>query len=64
MGARTNGEQPTPAELKEKFGEEADTYAKIRAEAAEASGRRTSSKKWEEIASDLRIEESMDGDDE
>jgi hypothetical protein len=52
--------QPSPVELRKKFGEEADTYAEVRAEAAATAGRHESSDKWNELASALREGEATD----
>jgi hypothetical protein len=54
--------QPSPAELRKKFGEEADTYAEVRAEAAAAAGRHESSDTWDELASALRDQEATESE--
>ena len=60
MGIAPNDDPPTPTELRKKFGDEAETYAEVRAEAADASGSREASDKWQELASKLRDEEAGD----
>jgi hypothetical protein len=47
-----------PGELKWRFGEEADLYAEVRADAAAASGRCEASRKWDDVAEELREEDS------
>jgi hypothetical protein len=64
MGTAKDEEQPTPAELRKKFGDEADTYAEVRAEAAAAAGSGGASEKWSELASELRGEETTDSESE
>ena len=46
-----------PAELESKFGEDADLYAEVRAEAAAATGRSKASRKWEKTAAELTEKE-------
>ena len=45
-------DDPKPDDLQAKFGEDADLYAQVRAEAAEASGN-PKARKWEQVAKQL-----------
>ena len=45
-------DDPKPDDLEARFGEEADLYAQVRAEAAEASGNPKAGK-WEKVAEQL-----------
>ena len=56
----TAKDDATPDELKSKFGEEADLYAEVRAEAADAAGKRDASRKWNQIAEQLKDDTAED----
>ena len=56
-----HGNSPTPADLQEKFGDEAETYARVRSEAAAEAGDEEASGKWEQLASKLRQDETDGG---
>ena len=50
-------DEPKPDDLQAKFGEDADLYAQVRAEAAEASGN-PKARKWEQVAEQLERDEA------
>ena len=57
-------DDPTPSKLEAKFGEEADLYAEVRAEAAAAAGNRAESARWQQLAQRVEGEEEKAGDRE
>ena len=61
MDNRPIDDDPTPAKLQQKFGEEADLYAQVRAEAAAAAGEPADSSKWDELAQ--RVDHEREADD-
>ena len=58
-----NDEPSSPAlsDLEEKFGDEAETYAQVRAKAAAEAGNDEASDKWEDLAPKLREAETSGG---
>ncbi len=50
-------DDPTPDDLEAKFGQDADLYAQVRAEAAEASGN-PKARKWEQVAEQLERDDA------
>lgn len=60
---KPNDEPSSPAlsDLEKRFGDEAETYAQVRAEAAAEAGNDEASDKWEDLASKLREEETNGG---
>ena len=53
-------ETPSPEELKQRFGQDADLYAEVRADAAEMSGRRDAAKQWDRLSECLHDEADDD----
>ena len=64
MGKRPIEDDATSAELHSRFGEDADLYAEVRAEAAAAAGRCEASRKWEKTAEQIGVEDKADSDRE
>lgn len=46
----------TAVDLKSKFGEDADIYAEVRAEAAATAGRYRAASKWKQVAEDIEAD--------
>ena len=55
-----NQETPTPQELKKRFGQDADLYAEVRADAADMSGRPDAAKQWVRLSECLHDEADDD----
>jgi ferric-dicitrate binding protein FerR (iron transport regulator) len=51
-----NCNSPTPLDLEKAFGDEAHTYAQVRADAAAEAGNEEASETWQQLASTLREE--------
>jgi hypothetical protein len=51
----------TPAELKSKFGDNADLYAEVRSETAAAAGRSKAAQKWRQTAEQVKDDDDDGG---
>ena len=55
-----DSEMPSAEELKERFGEDVELYAEVRADAAELSGRPNAAKHWDRLSNSLGKEAGGD----
>ena len=58
LKSKDDANSPNVSGLKMKFGDEADTYAQVRSEAAAEAGDNEGSERWKRLAEELREEKT------